>query len=338
MNKWIKYTLIALALIILALVIMGLTGPKSFHINRSVVISSDINNVWPYVSSAQKMQEWSPWATKDSTLQIEYFGEEGMVGSGYSWNGKELGEGKQTITMLAEPNRVIADLKIRMPFGDQMSTVSFDLKDTLLATRVNWGMRGDNNFFGRIFSQMYNLDEAIGKDYEEGLANLKRIVEAETDTVIYQINTGQFPGGQYLGIRGTIPLDEVIPFYDFNLQNLLRLIQFEGQTLSGAPLAMFYNYSIEKGTVEMVVCINYTKAIENLPEEVEIISLPSSYYVTTDYYGGHHGIRKAHVAVNAFLKDNKANVVPPFLEVYMTDGQNEPDSNKYLTKVVYFVK
>ena len=88
----------------------------------------------------------------------------------------------------------------------------------------------------------------------------------------------------------------------------------------------------------MVVCINYTKAIENLPEEVEIISLPSSYYVTTDYYGGHYGIRKAHVAVNAFLKDNKANVVPPFLEVYMTDGQNEPDSNKYLTKVVYFVK
>ncbi len=336
--KALKYILFALGLLLLVAIGMGLAGPKSFHINRSIVISSGINQVWPYVSSAEKMQLWSPWVGKDSTLQISYFGEDGAVGSGYRWEGDMLGKGEQTISMLAAPNSVRSDLKIEMPFGAQMSSTYIDLKDTLRATKVTWGMRGDNNFAGRIFGLIMNFDDEIGADYTQGLINLKKEVEAITDTVVYQINTGYFPGGQYLGIRGKVPFAEIIPFYDFNLTNLLQLVDFEAAKMEGAPMAMFYDNDVEKGTADMVVAITYPSGIKTIPVEVETISLPAAYYVTTDYIGGHHGVRRAHVAIEAYLKDNHATIAPPILEVYMSDGKNETDSTKFLTKVVYFVK
>jgi effector-binding domain-containing protein len=130
----------------------------------------------------------------------------------------------------------------------------------------------------------------------------------------------------------------MISFYDFNLENLLRLVEFEGAQLTGSPMAMFYDFNPANGTTDMAVAIPYNSGIKTIPEGVETITLPAAYYVTTDYIGGHHGIRKAHVAIEAFLKDNHAEIAPPFLEVYTTDGQNERDSTKFLTKVVYFVK
>ncbi len=336
--KVIKYILLALGILVAVTIVLGLVGPKSYNVNRSIVISSGVDQVWPYISSAKKMQDWSPWVGKDTTLRIEYYGTEGTVGSGYRWDGEILGSGEQTISMLEFQKRVLTDLKIDMPFGNDVSTAYFNLQDTLKATKVTWGLRGDNGFAGRIFGMIMNYDEMIGPDYEAGLVNLKRLVESNTDTVVYRIDTGHFPGGQYFGIRGTVPFAEVIPFYDFNLENLLRLLEFEAVKLAGAPMAMFYDWNVEKGTTDMVVAINYTSGVKTLPEGIEMITLPAAYYVTTDYIGGHHGIRKAHVAIEAYLKDNNAAFAPPFLEAYMTDGQNETDSTKFLTKVVYFVK
>lgn len=336
--KGLKFILIALGLLAVAFIIMGLAGPKSYHINRSIVISSGIDKVWPYVSSAEKMQLWSPWVNKDSTLQINFFGEEGTVGSGFRWEGEMLGKGEQSFSMLVPPNRAMTDLKIDMPIGEQLSSTYIDLKDTLRATKVTWGIRGDNNFIGRVFGLIMNFDDEIGADYQQGLVNLKRLAESNTDTVIYQINTGYFPGGQYIGIRGTVPFKDMISFYDFNLENLLRILDFEAAKLTGSPMAMFYDFNTEKGTADMVVAIPYNSGIKNLPDGIESITLPAAYYVTTDYIGGHHGVRRAHVAIEAYLKDNNAVIAPPFLEVYTTDGQNESDSTKFLTKVVYFVK
>ena len=39
-------------------------------------------------------------------------------------------------------------------------------------------MRGDNNFISKLMSVFVSMDAMIGKDFEEGLANLKRISES----------------------------------------------------------------------------------------------------------------------------------------------------------------
>jgi hypothetical protein len=38
-------------------------------------------------------------------------------------------------------------------------------------------MSGHNNFIGKVFGLVMNMDKMVGTKYEEGFANLKRVVE-----------------------------------------------------------------------------------------------------------------------------------------------------------------
>ena len=46
---------------------------------------------------------------------------------------------------------------------------------------MTWGFQGENSsFMGRIMGVFMNMDKAIGKDFEEGLSNLRGILENES--------------------------------------------------------------------------------------------------------------------------------------------------------------
>ena len=47
-------------------------------------------------------------------------------------------------------------------------------------TVVTWGMTGKNNFMFKVVGLFMNSDRMVGGMFEEGLANLKTIAEAET--------------------------------------------------------------------------------------------------------------------------------------------------------------
>ena len=45
------------------------------------------------------------------------------------------------------------------------------------ATNVTWLMHGPAPFMSKLMQVFINLDNKIGKDFEAGLANLKRLAE-----------------------------------------------------------------------------------------------------------------------------------------------------------------
>ena len=45
------------------------------------------------------------------------------------------------------------------------------------ATRVGWRMHGPLPFMGKVMHLFMNMDNMVGKDFESGLANLKRLAE-----------------------------------------------------------------------------------------------------------------------------------------------------------------
>lgn len=50
-----------------------------------------------------------------------------------------------------------------------------DRKD--VTTNVTWAMRGPMPYMSKLMSIFFNMDRMIGKDFEDGLANLKRTTE-----------------------------------------------------------------------------------------------------------------------------------------------------------------
>jgi hypothetical protein len=57
--------------------------------------------------------------------------------------------------------------------------VVFTLAPTGVGTSVTWRLEGNNGFVGKFFSLFMDMDTMMGGEFEKGLAELKRLAEAE---------------------------------------------------------------------------------------------------------------------------------------------------------------
>lgn len=168
--------IILLALVVF--IIMGLTGEKTYDVSRSVQIDAPPEAIFPYVVSLNKHAEWSPWAKRDPEMKNEWIGEEGTVGSINKWEGPISGVGEQEITAIDPYKGIETKLRFKEPYESE-SDAYVSLNAGKTGTEVTWGFKGENGFVERAMFKMMgmDLDEMIGKDYEEGLGMLKELAE-----------------------------------------------------------------------------------------------------------------------------------------------------------------
>lgn len=171
--------LIALAVIILIFVIVVASRPADFSYSRSATIAAPSASVFPHVNDLHKWQAWSPWAKKNPAAKNSFEGPPAGVGASMSWAGNnDVGEGTMTITE-SQPNESLEiKLEFRKPFAGT-NLAEFTFKPEGNQTHVTWTMTGKNTFFFKAFSLFVDCDKMIGGDFEKGLANLKKIVEAQ---------------------------------------------------------------------------------------------------------------------------------------------------------------
>jgi len=156
------------------------TRPDAYHVERSTTVDAPAATVFAQIDDLSIWKEWSPWEKKDPGMKRTYSATPSGVGATYAWEGnKEVGKGKMTITESKLGEKVVEKLEFLEPF-QSTATVSFALAaETPAATRVTWAMDGKHNFISKAFSVVKPMDGMIGKDFEEGLANLKKVAEAK---------------------------------------------------------------------------------------------------------------------------------------------------------------
>lgn len=184
--RWVFWLLLAL---IAALVIGAFFVPERASAERSVVIARPAAAVFPLIDGWQRFNDWSPWAGLDPAAVYTIEGPERGVGARMTWSSKDpaVGSGEQTIIESVPDSRV----STRLIFGGtQESIATMTLADDPAGTRVTWRLesafplRFDGNFFNDLIGRWFSLalDRFVGPDYERGLANLKRVAEAEPET------------------------------------------------------------------------------------------------------------------------------------------------------------
>jgi uncharacterized protein YndB with AHSA1/START domain len=177
----LTYILVGVAVLVAILVIVVSMRPSEFCIERSGIIKAPPSKVFPHVNDFHLWQEWSPWAKRDPNCEIAYDGPDTGEGAKFWWNGnKEVGEGRMTI-IESTPDKIVAiRLEFIKPFK-AINTAEFTFKPVGDGTEVNWAMTGKNNFMGKAFHMMVDCDKMIGKDFEQGLANLRAIAESSAE-------------------------------------------------------------------------------------------------------------------------------------------------------------
>ena len=174
------YIVYGLLAVVLLIVLLTQIAPKNYHVNRSIVVNRPIAEVFNYLKFIKNQDEWSPWKKKDPNMKQEHIGTDGDVGFIAKWEGnKDVGTGEQEIKRIVENETIESELRFFKPWKSQSDAyINVEtLSDT--ETKVTWGFSGINKPPSNIFFLFFNIDKTVGKDFEEGLSDLKVILEAK---------------------------------------------------------------------------------------------------------------------------------------------------------------
>ena len=172
-----KKILLGLALALVALIAVVAMQPSAYHVERSIEISAPADVVWKEVSDFNQWPEWNPWQKSDPRQTVTIAGTPGAVGHSSRWDGETSGKGSMTIREVEMPNRLAIDLKFDEPMSSEAGT-TFTIAPSGPNVQVTWAMDGENDFVGKFFGLVMGVTDMVGSAYEQGLADLKKIAEA----------------------------------------------------------------------------------------------------------------------------------------------------------------
>lgn len=168
-----------LAIIIGVLIVLAVFAPKKYEVNRTIVINRPKTEVFQYLKYLKNQDVWSPWKNRDPEMKQTFSGEDGTVGFISKWDSdhKHVGAGEQEILSIAPNERIETELRFLKPWKS-LCTGYMDTQDAANdATKVTWGFNGTNKVPMNIMMLFFNMDKAVGKDFDEGLAELKKVLE-----------------------------------------------------------------------------------------------------------------------------------------------------------------
>ena len=172
---------VALAIAIAIILILAATKPDTFGVQRATTVKAPPEKIFSVLSDFHQWGSWSPWETKDPTMKRVFSGAASGKGAVYGWEGdKNVGSGRMEIMDTAAPTKIVIKLDFFTPFEGH-NTAEFTIlpqgQGTNIITHLTWEMYGPAPFMSKVMQVFMNVDRMVGKDFEIGLANLKRLAE-----------------------------------------------------------------------------------------------------------------------------------------------------------------
>lgn len=168
---------VVLAIAIAIVLILAATRPDTFSVQRAAIVEAPPEKIFPLINDFRQWGSWSPYEHRDPAMKRTFSGTPRGAGAVYAWEGdKNVGKGRMEILEASAPSKIVIKLDFFAPF-EAHNTAEFTMLPQDGATRVVWRMHGPAPFMARIMHVFINIDRMVGKDFEVGLANLKRLAE-----------------------------------------------------------------------------------------------------------------------------------------------------------------
>ncbi len=168
---------VVLAIAIAAVLILAATRPDRFSVQRATTVNAPAEKIFPLISDFHQWAGWSPYEHKDPAMKRAYSGAASGKGAVYAWDGnRNVGSGRMEILDASAPAKIVIKLDFFTPFEGH-NTAEFTMLPQGDGTNLTWLMYGPAPFMAKIMHVFMNIDNMVGKDFEIGLANLKRLAE-----------------------------------------------------------------------------------------------------------------------------------------------------------------
>ena len=177
MFEIIAIVAVVLAIAVAVVLILAATKPDTFSVRRAATVRAPPERIFPLINDFHQWGSWSPWEHKDPAMKRTYSGADSGKGAVYAWDGnKNVGSGRMEILEASLPSKIVIKLDFFAPF-EAHNTAEFTMLPQGDATNLTWVMHGPLVFMAKVMHVFINMDKMIGKDFEAGLANLKKLTE-----------------------------------------------------------------------------------------------------------------------------------------------------------------
>ena len=177
MLKAIAVIAIVLAVGIAAVLVFASTKPDTFRVERSLAVRAPADAIYPLVADFHRWTSWSPYEGRDLAMKRTYGGTAQGRGATYAWDGNNnVGAGHMEILEANGPSKLRIKLDFERPFeGHNIAEFTFVPQGD--ATLVTWAMSGPAPFLSKLMQVFINMDSMVGKDFDAGLAGLRKLTE-----------------------------------------------------------------------------------------------------------------------------------------------------------------
>ncbi len=334
--KVVKVVGIVLGAVVLTVVVLGLVAPKGYHVERSIIIHAPRSLVFNHVRYWASWEEWIPWAAMDSTMRTTVEGIDGTPGSKYLWQGQKVGKGEMVNTGVVPGEEMTYLLRFIKPFASE-SNGCVRAKEANGTTEVSWAFFGRSPFPWNIFNLVMSMDKMVGKDYEAGLQRLKEVCEGQWARVQqHHVGPSTFGPRRFAVVRKQVGMNELQAFLGQAYGTLMTALDKQGVTMVGAPCGLYYTWDESTGSTDVAAAVPVTAATKGL--EVEVVQIPASNCLVVDFRGPYEKSIEAHLALEFHLRNRGLRQKPPVIEEYLTGPAQEPDPDKWLTRIYYLVE
>lgn len=175
----LKKILIVVGILFAVPLIVVLFVKKDYAVEREIVINKPKAEVFEYIKLIKNQDNYSRWNILDPKMKKTYKGIDGTVGFISAWesNHENVGVGEQEIVKITDGERIDMKLRFKKPIEaeDDAYMITEDVANN--ETKVKWGFRGVFPYPMNLMGLVMNMDNEIGGEIEEGLTNLKIVLE-----------------------------------------------------------------------------------------------------------------------------------------------------------------
>jgi hypothetical protein len=151
---------------------------KEYDLSRTIVINRSREEVYGFVRQLRKQPLWMPWFKRDPEATLKYKETDGKTEASFYWKGNHrVGEGVQRIVKVRKGKVIETKVLFIKPFKVNALTYIGVKEIEPEKTKMVWGVRGYVPFPLTIVSLFYGVDRLLAKRFEEGLKNLKDVLE-----------------------------------------------------------------------------------------------------------------------------------------------------------------
>jgi len=320
--------------IIAVIVVIAYLLPKTYKVERSIVIQSNPEVIYGLTSNFDLWHLWVTWTKEfDTTAVFEITGSAGKVGTTWKWTGEKLGQGEMTARELIPGQLVAYDLAFDN--GKYMSKGKIVIEQLGDSCKVSWFDEGDlgynplSRYMGRF------MDRMMGPDFEKGLAKLKMISEIRANWP--KIEEVVIPAQTVIMIMDSAGPSEYEKIMGKAYTELYGFLKEAKLVQKGYPFATYLRWDSVTMFSVMNICIPVEQADKG-KGRIRVMNLPEQLVVKAVHHGAYNKTEPVYRALAQYIIEAGKTEVGGPSEIYITSPAIEKDTTKWVTHIVFPIK